>query len=237
MAFQSTLPAWGATRRREILLFPFGISIHAPRVGSDKARPASLHIFMRFQSTLPAWGATLFRPPVIVRRLISIHAPRVGSDFGVGDDAQAVRISIHAPRVGSDCGRHGPFVPQTIFQSTLPAWGATPVATVHDGLISIHAPRVGSDFAGEAKPRAYRHFNPRSPRGERPGYASPMSYSRHFNPRSPRGERPPRRWECPCRYCYFNPRSPRGERPVLRAAHAEMAISIHAPRVGSDFEP
>ena len=58
MAFQSTLPAWGATRRLQIYQSP-----------------------LRFQSTLPAWGATArdFKSPrdLVV---ISIHAPRMGSD-------------------------------------------------------------------------------------------------------------------------------------------------------------
>ena len=58
---------------------PEGISIHAPRMGSDLLK----NWFDRskeFQSTLPAWGAT---PPVsriLAVQDISIHAPRMGSD-------------------------------------------------------------------------------------------------------------------------------------------------------------
>ena len=55
--FQSTLPARGATDSHHEALFPAGISIHAPRTGSD------LH--------------STRTPP---RRDISIHAPRTGSD-------------------------------------------------------------------------------------------------------------------------------------------------------------
>ena len=56
------------------------------------------------------------------------------------------------------------------FQSTLPAWGATlglwsPGEMVK---ISIHAPRVGSDSGVTSTMRSQSHFNPRSPRGERP---------------------------------------------------------------------
>ena len=55
----------------------------------------------------------------------------------------------------------------------------------------------------------------------------------NFNPRSPRGER--RRPGCRLsRMDYFNPRSPRGERPGRTAGAGSQAISIHAPRVGSD---
>ena len=55
--FQSTLPVWGATFRTGFRPRGTGISIHAPRVGSDQARYLSHY------------------PPGI-----SIHAPRVGSD-------------------------------------------------------------------------------------------------------------------------------------------------------------
>ena len=55
------------------------ISIHAPRVGSDKYTPLS-------------WP----------RLVISIHAPRVGSDADKAAKDAATAISIHAPRVGSD---------------------------------------------------------------------------------------------------------------------------------------
>ena len=57
-----------------------------------------------------------------------------------------------------------------------------------------------------------RHFNPRSPHGERPN-----SNSRHPNGR------------------HFNPRSPHGERHYLNSLIVgSNAISIHAPRTGSD---
>ena len=55
--FQSTLPARGATLRDFYHIGLVGISIHAPRTGSDRIRPV------------------LGKHP-----LISIHAPRTGSD-------------------------------------------------------------------------------------------------------------------------------------------------------------
>ena len=124
--FQSTLPAWGATKTSQCFSMQSNISIHAPRVGSDLAFSAA-----------------------DAMREISIHAPRVGSDSrrvykdaGAADfnprsprgerrdadcPARRIHISIHAPRVGSD------------FKETR-----------LDGLrvISIHAPRVGSDAIG-----------------------------------------------------------------------------------------
>ena len=79
--FLSTLPAWGATHAITPLtwviryFYPrsprgerhsngfnssgwFGISIHAPRVGSDDTIRKSQIIPIIFLSTLPAWGAT-----------------------------------------------------------------------------------------------------------------------------------------------------------------------------------
>ena len=80
-----------------------------------------------------------------------------------------------------------------LFQSTLPARGATRLAAV-------------DMVAGGC-------FNPRSPRGERPGQGvRNASYYSCFNPRSPRGER---------RF------SPCHARPL-------KLVSIHAPRAGSD---
>ena len=61
LIFQSTLPAWGATRNDAIDIRVIFISIHAPRMGSDKYLPDLLKVQVKFQSTLPAWGATAGR--------------------------------------------------------------------------------------------------------------------------------------------------------------------------------
>ena len=102
-----------------------------------------------------------------------------------------------------------------IFQSTLPARGATK----HGLPLDIHA----------------KYFNPRSPHGERPGGSPGGSPDRlHFNPRSPHGERRKEgttmnktilfQSTLPARGAtytsarerlrgdHFNPRSPHGER-------------------------
>ena len=122
-----------------------------------------------------------------------------------------------------------------LFQSTLPARGATSVIGVPcaSAVISIHAPRTGSDSA------AWRHcirasisihaprtgsdglccgccspcknFNPRSPHGERRFQIKQRASPRNFNPRSPHGER---QVSNQARHLtgHFNPRSPHGER-------------------------
>ena len=58
-----------------------GISIHAPRAGSDPI-PNPLRAGRQgFQSTLPVRGATHNCDVRIVKKDISIHAPRAGSDL------------------------------------------------------------------------------------------------------------------------------------------------------------
>ena len=70
--------------------------------------------------------------------------------------------------------------PGDLFQSTLPARGATLAADVEGfaNLISIHAPRTGSDVFADAHGRITAHFNPRSPHGERHGVLgySPIAF-------------------------------------------------------------
>ena len=146
--FQSTLPARGATATGTVYQPGyFLISIHAPRTGSDASTQE------RFAS----------------RAVISIHAPRTGSDISFFRSSPSVDISIHAPRTGSDkgdvvgrdilifqstlpargatCSALRDVPRAAVFQSTLPARGATVSGAMEDadGEISIHAPRTGSD--------------------------------------------------------------------------------------------
>ena len=147
----------------------------------------------QFQSTLPAGGATSLRRTICKRRIYfnprSPRGERRDDDKAMND---RWKISIHAPRGGSDTGQQiDAFIAQ-IFQSTLPAGGAT----------GLSRRRCGPP----------KHFNPRSPRGERPITFRAWTASKNFNPRSPRGERQSR-W---------------------KNLKATVIISIHAPRGGSD---
>ena len=146
------------------------ISIHAPRMGSDDLFELLDAEFPQFQSTLPGWGATPLTYASCICQNISIHAPRMGSDIGAdGTIHQYVSISIHAPRMGSDPESMPSDHALSIFQSTLPGWGATvhpPRLHVHR-LISIHAPRMGSDPMRRGYGLGCWNFNPRSPDGER----------------------------------------------------------------------
>ena len=124
VGFQSTLPARGATWSECRSARRSGISIHAPRTGSDIFAPPrfslcgiSIHAPrtgsdliqhperrpQRFQSTLPARGATVKSIISALMGEISIHAPRTGSDKPALQTKKAnLNISIHAPRTGSD---------------------------------------------------------------------------------------------------------------------------------------
>ena len=106
-------------------------------------------------------------------------------------------------------------------------------------MISIHAPRTGSDCMRIPRFSRRGDFNPRSPHGERrPAPARQTTRGPYFNPRSPHGER----LDLGCfdkkQAINFNPRSPHGERLSARAQRTPTgAISIHAPRTGSDGLP
>ena len=134
------------------------------------------------------------------------------------------------------------------FQSTLPVWGATDVVERNQAYytISIHAPRVGSDGERHRRCRFCRHFNPRSPCGERPHLHQSTQqscqisihaprvgsdfrpelvwvYGNDFNPRSPCGERQALP-HLPSLAINFNPRSPCGERHFAFTYTAHYSI-------------
>ena len=125
-----------------------------------------------------------------------------------------VMISIHAPREGSDYRRQEGRHQARGFQSTLPARGATGKAagSGRAKVFQSTLPARGATHGLWVYWRGLRHFNPRSPRGERPRGSWTTWLPENFNPRSPRGER---------------------RQPGLPQYHGHK-ISIHAPREGSD---
>ena len=148
------------------------------------------------------------------------------------------KISIHPPRVGRDALRASWALAKAIFQSTLPVWGGTLLASITR--------------------REGKNFNPPSPCGEGPDdrRGQPVRQT-HFNPPSPCGEglcatcgrkggrgisiHPPRvgrdhlsRHHTAQRR-NFNPPSPCGEgRLATLLLDPAIIISIHPPRVGRD---
>ncbi len=144
--FQSTRPAWGATKHvaidradqrfqstrprgaRPSLMFwrtlVFGFNPRAPR-GARLGIECRPLLSVEFQSTRPAWGATLFQ-------LSRFHC---SSMFQSTRPAWGATANICGATTGCE------------FQSTRPAWGATRPYRVARRLpaVSIHAPRVGRD--------------------------------------------------------------------------------------------
>ena len=124
-----------------------------------------------FQSTLPARGATQRKRASGAGFDISIHAPRTGSD----KDVQLVfrrraYISIHAPRTGSDLSGISNVRGFSSISIHAPRTGSDVTiqrTRLRNYAISIHAPRTGSDYIADRILSNMRHFNPRSPHGER----------------------------------------------------------------------
>ena len=167
------------------------ISIHAPREGSDNSPPVRTGSKSNFNPRSPRGERHGLFQAIKVIDGISIHAPREGSDSAPHDCGGPAGISIHAPREGSDLScretlvnmwHFNPRSPRGerllyeadltirwLFQSTLPARGATRPKTGHKPTttISIHAPREGSDLILVLTELKVNNFNPRSPRGER----------------------------------------------------------------------
>ena len=146
-------------------------------------------------------------------------------------------ISIHAPRTGSDASERACGDRPRKFQSTLPARGATRDGDGGDlmEVISIHAPRTGSD-EGVNQLTIREVFQSTLPaRGATLAITMRTFRACYFNPRSPHGERRAYHTTCDRVADHFNPRSPHGERRGRRAQDGRRhAISIHAPRTGSD---
>ena len=191
------------------------ISIHAPREGSDRMISIIRCLLKIFQSTLPARGATIKMVCLLSLGLFQSTLPARGATKRARYLQKRIDISIHAPREGSDVSDRtiiilsGYFNPRSprgerrsalinrhknlIFQSTLPARGATCArASRADSFeISIHAPREGSDAAVQSKLHPPQPFQSTLPaRGATPSAADQERNCKHFNPRSPRGERP-----------------------------------------------
>ena len=212
------------------------ISIHAPRTGSDGISRARRCAILPFQSTLPARGATspvrsqcsdtLFQSTLPARgatfrrfrRVLPLGfqstLPARGATGSCIELFDAREISIHAPRTGSD--------------------DAHRLHRLLDG-ISIHAPRTGSDQPSCRPRRSWHSISIHAPRTGSDKWTAFMSPPRgYFNPRSPHGERPVGEsvtFTVTQFQSTLPARGATGRDPLVQA---ELAISIHAPRTGSD---
>ena len=147
-AFQSTLPVWGATIGCAIFAVERGISIHAPRVGSDELREGlqkDHHYFnprspcgerlptdsqgiynFIFQSTLPVWGATLIVPAVPIGIMyFNPRSPCGERPLGIGTRSIPTQFQSTLPVWGATSAGVVYLLRSFAFQSTLPVWGAT----------------------------------------------------------------------------------------------------------------
>ena len=241
MIFQSTLPGWGATASfAPSPPCPVRFQSTLPGWGATRFFSRSAGGSVGFQSTLPGWGATL-------RGICRYACPRnfnPRSPDGerlscVRDNAAYADISIHAPRMGSDSLIHSSSITPSYFNPRSPdgeRQGKQWQRRLGSNHISIHAPRMGSDRISPKPPNTQDGFQSTLPGWGATCLRSPVAVCfTYFNPRSPDGERPHPR-SAVIRANYFNPRSPDGERRRAAAVHGELElISIHAPRMGSDF--
>ena len=196
----------------------WGISIHAPRVGSDLGLLDEIWWVNKFLSTLPAWGATITTFAIIAGRKPDFYprSPRGERLYAAASTAAIKPFLSTLPAWGATHAVrrvHGSvenFYPRSprgerprscgqaannaVFLSTLPAWGATGegvAVNLGTDVISIHAPRVGSDRpADESEQDALQFLSTLPAWGATHCGKLSGAQSCDFYPRSPRGERP-----------------------------------------------
>ena len=236
-AFQSTLPARGATFQQlmehnwQIYFNPR--SPHGERLAQSIYLSAPVHYF---NPRSPHGERRHLRRHRWQAVQISIHAPRTGSDLCPKAARRSGRFQSTLPARGATASFRFCYSCSS-FQSTLPARGATPMRVRDRRMvcISIHAPRTGSDSHSLCTIRARRHFNPRSPHGERhDGRRRTSAAAKDFNPRSPHGERHGDSFQRSQPYKFQSTLPARGATNLFFEAIRIIKISIHAPRTGSD---
>mgnify|MGYP007067778409 FL=1 len=129
--------------------------------------------------------------------------------------------------------------PPVLFQSTLPARGATRFirARIDCTEISIHAPRTGSDGSQTLVNLCANRFQSTLPaRGATAAIAGSAADGGNFNPRSPHGERlKPCGTKGACTRFQSTLPARGATAPYITNGRA-FSISIHAPRTGSDMD-
>ena len=171
--FQSTRPAWGATRSEYSGTRDTGVSIHAPRVGRDTSSQSMPPPKGCFNPRAPRGARPDRGRQHCLRRCVSIHAPRVGRDrTNVRFVMPQSCFNPRAPRgARRSIRRRASRMTARCFNPRAPRGArlditASGLSTAVD--VSIHAPRVGRDHAsGATLQPAICSFNPRAPRGAR----------------------------------------------------------------------
>ena len=238
-AFQSTPPARGATARVKRFVAARSVSIHAPRAGGDAPDFCGNVQRSGFNPRPPRGGRLSVSPPSILDLTFQSTPPARGATAGVKRIRATRSVSIHAPRAGGDLQANPRAQIMCLFQSTPPARGATPRSRSATRLtrrfnprpprggrpedvfevdavvaVSIHAPRAGGDGPTREIPRNRSSFNPRPPRGGRHPGDLRRRRNREFQSTPPA----------------------RGATVSCSAQSGNIAVSIHAPRAGGDFQ-
>ena len=144
--FQSTRPVWGATLGARYGDCTRRVSIHAPRVGRDRAVLSGQSYTIGFNPRAPC-GAR----PVILRDVAAGAGFNPRAPCGARPqlaDTMIVDLQFQSTRPVWGATLAGlPIFDHAKFQSTRPVWGATSIAwlSLSGYAVSIHAPRVGRD--------------------------------------------------------------------------------------------
>ena len=191
------------------------ISIHAPLAGSDYLRSCPCYPCGHYFNPRSPRGERLpfLSGSTVFFRFQSTLPSRGATSLCIGPHSIR-QISIHAPLAGSDKEPRIPLPRSWQFQSTLPSRGATRSISRH--IVDIH-------------------FNPRSPRGERPEPVSANYLISRFQSTLPsRGAT--RHTPELLIHCAISIHAPlAGSDSVLVCDFLAVIISIHAPLAGSDY--
>ena len=237
-AYFNPRPPWGGRPRQGAGHHPqVHISIHALRGEGDRC-PLVIPLSARNFNPRPPWGG---RPHLsAVFRLSHPNfnpRPPWGGRHQVGSTSAQTMQFQSTPSVGRATPGHFPRCPATSNFNPRPPWGgrrvvvltpstsvsfqstpsvgrATRLSDIKGGnlVISIHALRGEGDVLASAAMLPGCNFNPRPPRGGRPGHTGHKTARTYFNPRPPRG----------------------GRRQLKAPAGEQLAISIHALREEGD---
>ena len=235
--FQSTLPARGATIYQQRKNHRLPISIHAPRTGSDGTVGQDAADVVVFQSTLPARGATFLN--------------QAGQPGGKFQSTLPARGATPIPtKKNSDARDFNPRSPHGERRRTRRRNGETPPDF---NPRSPHGERHGRRRTSAAT----KDFNPRSPHGERQRFPCKTARFLCISIHAPRTGSDPAASRAASRQQFQSTLPARGATKSLvlltfdkrrfqstlpaRGATSfptpglsDAAISIHAPRTGSD---
>ena len=236
--FQSTLPARGATFKGALAGIGSGISIHAPRTGSDGRLGGSPHRGVDFNPRSPHGERQVKARAVNQSKDISIHAPRTGSDaiticgweftgdfnprsphgerltWGAKKYASEDNFNPRSPhgerQTGSSRSREA-----AKFQSTLPARGATARSRQKEGkkIFQSTLPARGATIRGNFQKLA-RLISIHAPRtGSDERIYQHLTFTHGFQSTLPARGATSSTFADLLGSAHFNPRSPHGERP------------------------